>query len=253
MAKKYKINLVGSGNVAHFLAVAFHRYGHEILGVCSPTASHAVNLACKVKAAAFKSPTELPSADVTFIAIKDEHIAATASKLTDRKELIAHTSGSVSIAALENCLRPAVFYPFQTITGESSTRDFPVLIESNNNADKALLNELAMCITNTIEEINSNQRQALHLAAVFANNFVNHINTIALSLCEKHTINPKLLQPLVEQTARNFPDAHNTQTGPAIRFDKETIEKQLKLLKDSPEFTELYELITLQIQNKKHE
>ncbi|MFN3916218.1 MAG: Rossmann-like and DUF2520 domain-containing protein [Flavobacteriales bacterium] len=250
---KYKINFIGSGNVAHFLAKAFHRFGHEISGVHSPNISHSENLAHKVKAAAFKSLDELPPVDIIFIAIRDEHIKNVASQLISRKELIAHTSGSVSIDTLDGCLRRAVFYPFQTITQDSNARDFPVLIESRSNADKALLKELALCIAKNIAEMSSEQRRGLHLAAVFANNFVNHINSIALALCKKHHINPELLQPLAKQTAQNFLKAGNMQTGPAARFDKETIEKQLGLLKDSPEFSELYELITLQIQNKKHE
>jgi predicted short-subunit dehydrogenase-like oxidoreductase (DUF2520 family) len=247
---KYKINFIGSGKVAHFLSVAFHRLGHEISGVYSPNASHAVKLACKVNALACKTPHELPPADVLFIAVKDEHIPHVASQLGERKELIAHTSGSVPITALDDCARPAVFYPFQTISGESDAKDFPILLECKNEADTAMLTGLALCFTKNIQEMNSNQRQMLHLAAVFANNFVNHINTIALELCEKHNINPQLLESLAKQTADNFLKSKNMQTGPAVRFDKQTIEKQLELLKDSDEFSELYKLITLQIQNK---
>ena len=70
-------------------------------------------------------------------------------------------------------------------------------------------------------------RLKYHLAATLVNNFTNYLFTVAENFCKKKNISFAILQPLMEETVmrmRNISPAA-TQTGPAIRNDRLTLEK----------------------------
>jgi hypothetical protein len=61
----------------------------------------------------------------------------------------------------------------------------------------------------------------LHVAAVFVNNFTNHLYQIGNEICDENQIPFSILHPLITETAQkimNLPPAL-AQTGPAIRND----------------------------------
>jgi hypothetical protein len=72
---------------------------------------------------------------------------------------------------------------------------------------------------------------ALHVAAVFVNNFTNHLK-IGNEICDENQIRFPFY-PLIIETAQimNLPPAL-AQTGPAIRNDEKTIEAQQAFISD---------------------
>jgi predicted short-subunit dehydrogenase-like oxidoreductase (DUF2520 family) len=141
-----------------------------------------------------------------------------------------------------------VFYPFQTIT-KNIPVDFstvPVFIEAVDKETETDLTELAKSISKLTQTAGSKQRAALHLAAVFANNFTNHIFHIAQSLIEKEKLPFKLLYPLIKETVTkmNNHKPFDIQTGPARRDDYKTIDEHLHYLENFPEYREVYLVLT---------
>ena len=126
------------------------------------------------------------------------------------------------------------------------------MITSSNKKVELQLTQLAGSISNNVSVINDNKRSKLHLAAVIANNFSNHIYSLLEEYCKSTDLNFKDLIPLISETSNKLKmySPSIIQTGPAIRNDQTTINKQLKQLSDFPELQKLYEFMTINIKNK---
>ncbi len=192
----------------------------------------------------------LKEADVYIITISDNTISEFSSQLKLKNKLVVHTSGSASINALKNIGNKGVFYPLQTFSKEHQV-DFstiPICLEAKKEKDLQLLERLANSISNNVYFIDSEQRKQLHVAAVFTNNFVNHLYKIGFNICKKYNIPFETLHPLITETAKKITNTNpaNIQTGPAYRNDTKTIDAHLKLL--SGEQKKIYQLLTESIQ-----
>jgi predicted short-subunit dehydrogenase-like oxidoreductase (DUF2520 family) len=169
-----------------------------------------------------------------------------------KNKLVVHTSGSVSIKKLASKNNRGVFYPLQSFTTGHvvSFTEIPICIEAEDPKDLAMLRELGEAISEKVVEISSEERQKLHLAAVFVNNFVNHIYHISESYLTENKLDFNLLKPLIKETARKIESMtpSEAQTGPAKRNDLKTIEKHLHLLEDSA-YARLYKQLTQAIQD----
>ena len=194
----------------------------------------------------------LKKADFYILAVSDSAIAALSDELPVLNGIVLHTSGSVSIDALHTKNRNGVFYPLQTLSAGAGVdfSEIPVCIEANSPEDLFFINELALKITNFTRQINSAQRKTLHLAAVFANNFVNHLYNIAFDICEEEKLEADLLNALIKETAKKITiiSPFKAQTGPAKRGDKETIEKHLEMLSGNQEM--IYKVLSESILEK---
>jgi len=192
--------------------------------------------------------SDIKEADIYIIAVSDKAIADLSSKLKTKNKLVVHTSGSVAMNDLQSD-RKGVFYLLQSFSKEREV-DFskiPICIEANHNKDLVLLSNLAESISKSVYFIDSNQRKSLHLAAVFVNNFVNHLYAIGSDICKKNIIPLAILQPLILETAKKITALHplDAQTGPAKRNDTETIEKHIAMLANNQQ--EIYKLLTKSI------
>jgi predicted short-subunit dehydrogenase-like oxidoreductase (DUF2520 family) len=94
----------------------------------------------------------------------------------------------------------------------------------------------------------SKNRQKYHLAAVFVNNFVNHLFYKAQVQLKQNNLDWELLKPLMEETVAKLDDhsAFDAQTGPARRNDHDTILTHQSLLTE--EDLSIYKLLTNSIQ-----
>jgi predicted short-subunit dehydrogenase-like oxidoreductase (DUF2520 family) len=141
-----------------------------------------------------------------------------------------------------------VFYPLQTFSKsrEISFSDIPICIEANQSSTLLKLQQLAGTLSSSVHPINSEERKTLHLAAVFANNFVNHLYSIGSEILQENNLSFDLLKPLIRETAAKIETLHplEAQTGPARRNDQGVINAQLKLLQDQPEFQKIYSFVT---------
>lgn len=243
-----KITLIGSGKLATQLGLRLVERKHEIIQVYSRTLENAQKLAKKLNAEATNELSNITTpADVCIVAVKDDVIQKLSKKVT-LNTLIVHTSGSVSTEVLNNHKNYGSFYPLQSFSQHKTPdwNNLPILVYANNESCLNRLQRLAKSISNNFQIINNEQRQQLHLAAVFANNFSNHLFTIAENILAEKNISLDLLKPLIIESVQkiNIASPKDIQTGPAIRNDIKTIEKHLQQLENKEDLKQLYELFT---------
>ena len=244
--------IVGTGNVAQNLFQAFDKEPNvEIKQVIGRNENH-LNFA-KNKVTISTDFTHIRSADIYILAVSDDSIGLVAEKFQDIDGLIVHTSGATSLDILSKCNRAGIFYPLQTFTKDKiiSFESTPICIEANNKKDLELLRNLGKILTFTVIELNSEQRNILHVAAVFVNNFTNYMYTIGAEICKENNLDFKLLQPLIKETAAKLDNLnpYESQTGPAKRGDQKTLHNHLQLLKNTHQ-RELYTLLSNAIKEK---
>lgn len=172
--------------------------------------------------------------DICILAVPDKQISIVSKKLKNIKSLVVHTSGASSINDIKSVKRKGVFYPIQSfIKGvELNLKEYPICIDAAYKNDLDFLKEFSKKFSSLVHQINDKQRLKIHTSAVFANNFSNHLISISQKLLKKSNLSYKLLHPLVNETFnRSFTNnCIDTQSGPAIRNDKETQKKHLSVL-----------------------
>jgi predicted short-subunit dehydrogenase-like oxidoreductase (DUF2520 family) len=244
---------IGAGNLATNLAKELHGKAGHVVQVYSRAENAASELAQKL-GASFTSETDqiFKDADVYFLALKDSAVQEVLSKIQLKNRLLVHCSGSLPLSVLypfsENT---GVFYPLQTFS-KNRCIDFqkiPVFIEANSEKNQNLLQQIAQQISEKVSVLDSEKRICLHVAAVFACNFVNHFYTLAADFLDTNHIPFEVLHPLIEETARKAQEMEPAlaQTGPAVRFDKNIIEAHLTMLNEFPVMKELYNSISKSI------
>jgi predicted short-subunit dehydrogenase-like oxidoreductase (DUF2520 family) len=250
-----KVTIIGSGNVAQHLIVAFQNsqnMGTEIdlIQVFSrqkESISHLLDLN-KIT----DDLESLEEADLYIIAVSDDAIAAVSSQLPFKNRLVVHTSGSISLNALDDDNRKGVFYPLQTFTKNKDVdfKTIPICLESENATDFQLLEKVAKMISDKVFAINSEQRKALHVAAVFVNNFTNHLYQIGSEICQENQVPFEILKPLIAETAQKIMvlSPEEAQTGPAKRNDTNTIEAHEAFLSNENHL-KIYKTLTQSIQH----
>lgn len=247
-----KIVFIGSGNMATHLSKALKSSGHRVLQVYSRTLSHAKKLAKEINADFTDNLRELRTdADIYFISVKDNALPELVKKVNFGDRLTVHTSGSVEMNILKNVsVNHGVFYPLQTFSKQQSVSfsGIPVFIEANNALNEKKLFTIASGIAGkkNVHPMSSGQRKRVHLAAVFVNNFSNHLYVIAEEILKTKGLSFEILRPLILETAgkvqANSP--HKMQTGPAKRGDKKIINEHLMMLSSHPEYKKIYKLIS---------
>ncbi len=199
------------------------------------------------------NPEEVPpSADFFFICIPDQEIPTIVREFQDRKGIWLHTAGALSMEVFVGFQsRYGVIYPLQSLSKKRpvSWEGTPFLIEASSRETLEVIRVLASSFTRNVHELNSLSRQGIHLAAVFANNFTNHMVHIAHQILMEHDIDVELLDPILKETFSKITEigAADSQTGPALRDDTETMQKHLDLLKKHPEWKKLYTFISRDI------
>ncbi|MCD0474097.1 DUF2520 domain-containing protein [Flavobacterium sp. EDS] len=246
-----KITLIGSGNVSQHLINAFAKNSAiELIEVYSRTKKEIAPLLDSNKIVT--DLALLKEADLYIIAVSDDAISIVSEQLPFKNKLVAHTSGTASLQAINTKNRSAVFYPLQTFTKnkEVDFKVIPLCLEAENNTDYLVLETVAKSISDAVYSINSEQRKALHVAAVFVNNFTNHLYQIGQEICEEHQVSFDILKPLIAETANkiNTLSPIEAQTGPAKRNDITTIESHLSYLSNENQ-KKIYTLLTKSIQN----
>ncbi|HEY3370124.1 MAG TPA: F420-dependent NADP oxidoreductase [Prolixibacteraceae bacterium] len=243
--------IIGAGNLATQLALALTRKGIKIKQVYSRTLEPAEELARKVNADFTNDLSSLiTDADLYFLSVKDSAIEEVISNLPlDQNRLLVHTAGSIPMQVLKNSTNQyGVFYPLQTFSKHRDIdfSDIPICIEANNAAVMEKLQELAELLSCSVQSINSEERKTLHLAAVFVNNFVNHLYLIGSQIIQDQNLDFNLLKPLIRETAAKIESLPplQAQTGPALRNDQAVIGAQLKMLQNHPEFQKIYSFVT---------
>lgn len=243
------IVLIGSGNVAQHLITAFLQSNEiELVQVFSRQKESVSHLLSSDKIVS--EYNEIKVADIYIIAVSDNAIADVSAKLAFENRLVVHTSGSMPMEILDNKNRRGVFYPLQTFTKNKAVdfNEIPICLEAEKENDFKIIEIVAQSISTVVQSISSEQRKALHVAAVFVCNFTNHLYKIGHAICEENQLSFDLLKPLIQETAQKIIELtpQNAQTGPAKRNDTATINSHLNFLTDENQKA-IYKLITKSI------
>ncbi|MCL2289390.1 MAG: DUF2520 domain-containing protein [Bacteroidetes bacterium] len=265
-----KIAVIGTGNIGTWLFETLQTQSHlSVLSISSR-----------------KIETLPKNFDLYIFALKDDIYEIVLQKIPFKMPHAVHTSGSLS----QNILAPfankfGVVYPYQTISQkvegakvestkaegrmeaeEKSPSNFegvsrearrgsfyevPICIEGSDSVFENALFQWATSLFNIVYKVAENQRFAMHLAAVFANNFTNAMYNVAYHIFKENNLDWSLIFPLLENTLEkakhNAP--HLVQTGPAVRNDVSIMEKHCNALKDE-ELKALYRLASKIILNR---
>ncbi|MEO9952153.1 DUF2520 domain-containing protein [Nonlabens sp.] len=245
-----KIIIIGTGNVGMHLCHAFEKAALTDKISLTGYYNRGQKKLSDINAPLFSQIENLPACDLIILAVPDDSIEATANQLPTSQAIIVHTSGSVSITALEKHEHHGVFYLPQSFSKirKPNFGDITLCLESNSEAVNDVLEQVAVTLSRKREQINSNQRKKLHLAAVYMNNFVNHCYTKADEIMQDADMDTQLLNALMQETLAKAIDLspQKAQTGPAMRNDIKTIEKHLEMLEN--EDRDMYRSITNSIQ-----
>lgn len=241
-----RIGIVGSGNVAHHLAHAF--FNHPAINFSALFTRNKLTGRVLADAAQVRFVEKLEDlgevCDLIIICASDDSISSISKHLQTDKQIVAHTSGVVSIQELKDASpNYGSFYPLQTFTKtrEVDLKEVPFLIDGSNKQTKDILRELAELVSNKVNDVSDEQRRKLHIAAVIVNNFSNHLFALTKDYTDSLELKFDLLKPLMQETvlkalAQNPKDI---QTGPAKRKDHNTIAQHVAMLEDSS-LKELY-------------
>ena len=233
--RTYRTVLIGAGNVASFLKANIGS-PFEVIVVGGRQRK------CPI-------PTD---ADLYIISVSDRAIVSVSEELKDVEGLVVHTAGSVPVNVLSS-KRRGVLYPLQTISKKRQipASNVPFYIEASKEQDLELLRGLAESMGSKAEQMDSEHRKYLHLAAVFCCNFVNRLYGITADLLEEHNIPFSVMLPLIQETADKVKELtpHQAQTGPAVRWDEEVMAQQMTLLNEEQKL--LYQLLSKSIHDDK--
>ncbi len=253
--------------MAWHLAPALENAGHRINEVVSRQLTHARQLVSLLYDARPRSDMNLAksSSRLFLLTVPDDALPDVCSRLVlPENAIVVHTSGSFSLENLSQLMhlysdvpvRTGVFYPIQTFSRNQNPLDFeeiPLCIEANDPETETVLVAMGQEISSIVYLVSSAERRVLHLAAVFACNFTNHLLAIANDLTNAHDLEFDLLRPLIRETFRKglvAEDPAEVQTGPARRDDQKTINTHLAMLNGQPRLQEIYELLTESIRGR---
>ena len=270
-----KIVLIGAGNLATHLGKALHAAGHDMLQVFSRTMQAAETLASLLDAEPLTDIAQVrDDADVYVFSVKDSALTQLVAQLCrheadglgedgavnalrkakkgEHERVFLHTAGSMPMSVFEGMAQHyGVLYPMQTFSKQREV-DFsiiPYFVEANDEFAQKQIEGLAREISGRVYQLSSEDRKYLHLSAVFACNFANHCYAISQELLEEHGIPFDVMLPLINETAAKVHEMKpkDAQTGPAVRYDENVIDKQSKLLENHPHFKKVYDSMSKSI------
>lgn len=245
-----RVVIVGSGNLAEALAQAVSQSGLQLVQLVARNAERGQAVAALAGTQWTADPAQLAEADIYLVSVSDKAVAALAASLPfPAGAVVAHTAGSVPLEALPAHTRRAVFYPLQTFT-KGRKVDFsqiPIFLETDDQALRPGLETFARRLSQTVIWADSACRARVHLSAVFACNFVNHLYAVGERIVRSAGLPFDVLKPLIAETAAKALGAASptdVQTGPAVRNDAPTMARHRALLADDPQLENIYSIIS---------
>lgn len=250
------IALVGIGKVGSALAKAFARVEDVELLLISRDISNVLPLAEELNAEAATQISSIPSPDLFIICVPDDAISNVSKIIFQEhpQSSQAHVSGSRHWDILSGPKdRLGVFYPLDSFGYhlDDELYDTPILIDGCSDEYINELTDLAYEVSDSIYHLDFDQRQYVHLAAVWLNNFSNALAHKAHGILNKGNAPVDVLDKLTQTTFVKIREMgpKNSQTGPAMREDSKTMDKHLKLMNGADQ--ELYRVLSQLIQNNR--
>jgi len=243
---QYNISFLGAGNVGEALCREMYSSGHNIEIIVSESGRNGPSLADSCNAMWSNDYIFPQSTDIIIVSVPDHELKNVLDNISCRKDsLVAHTAGSIGLEVFpEKIIHRGVFYPLQTFSKgkKINFNGLPFLLESSDKESSLILEALVESVKGKAYFVDIEKRKVLHLAAVFVCNFTNHMLAVGKDISSISGLSFDLLFPLINETISKALDngPENSQTGPAVRNDQNTIEKHLELLSFSPDLRRIY-------------
>jgi predicted short-subunit dehydrogenase-like oxidoreductase (DUF2520 family) len=264
LLKKTNIVILGTGNLAiHLANFISQKPNLKLIQLFNHRKTkEALSLATKNNCSLVSKYTSIIThADIYFICVKDDSIKSVSENLKklDLQNLVVHTSGSTDLKELNKVSKHiGVFYPLQTFSKQDliDWKTTPLLVEANTPSAFKKLQAFSRLCSNHVKKVDSKTRLNIHLAAVFGCNFTNALFAASYHLFEKALSKKeiKLIHPILQQSFQKMltMGPMNSQTGPAKRNDKVTMQKHLDLLKSNKKLISVYKIVSDLIQIQQH-
>lgn len=255
MDTAYKIGIIGTGNVAHFLGNSLQLSAHPIQAIYGRNPLAARQFAEDIAAIHYQNLEDFAAnADIIFLAVNDDAVASVVTSLAPYSDkMVIHFSGTLPLSVLNQYFeKSGVFWPIYAINSHHlpDHKNIPIIINATQDEVQSCLLAIAAVVTNHYAILPEEQRKALHLMAVMTNNFMNHLAGIAQDFGKEKGVPFDWVIPIIQQTTARLQDAPciaDLQTGPAIRNDEQTMNNHLSLLAAHPDWQELYQVISQSI------
>ncbi len=250
------ISFAGAGRVAEALCREMFKAGHRIVNIVSRNEENGKHLASRFNARWSDHLLFPDICNLIIVAVPDNSLKEVLAEISCPKQsIVVHTAGSYGMDIFPaGCTRKGVLYPLQTFTKgrELSLAGVPFFTEASDGEISQILDSLVVSIGGVVHAAGTADRKMLHLAAVFACNFVNHNLTLARQVAGMGGFDFSVLEPLIRETVSKACDngPENSQTGPAVRNDTLTLSGHLELLSFSPEMKDLYIATSQSIMNR---
>lgn len=247
------IVMIGTGHVAHVLGQQIILCGHHIVQVAGRNPDRTRQLAVLLNAEAINDYRRLSdTADLYIIAVSDHALEELCSWFPRQdRGIVVHTAGAVGMQVLSGITaRYGVLYPLQSLRSNlPDIPEIPILIDANSSDTLQMVRSFAVSLSGKVVQADDQTRLKLHLSAVIANNFSNHLFTLVQDYCIKEKLDFSLLLPLLLETIQRLEHApaYALQTGPAVRNDLYTLEKHASLLTHYPGLLKIYHELSASI------
>lgn len=251
-----RVVVIGTGKVASHLTKALLAAGAEVVQIVARSEASAQRLLEVVGTTipyTCQKQDVINDADLYICSVKDDAIESAIEGINiPSNALLVHTSGSTNSQILAPyAVHFGVLYPMQTFSygKEVDFSKVALYIEANDTIYQNKLHLFANKLSPNVKVVDSAMRAKVHLAAVFACNFTNHLYTQAEKVLATVHLPFSDLLPLIDETTQKVHtlSPREAQTGPAIRRDTQIIEKQLAQLDGKAKA--IYQLLTESIQN----
>lgn len=256
--KNLRIGILGTGQVARALLSGLNENGIPVEQLIGRDRERREKLGKEFDVKRRVSLQDCdPELDLLLIAVSDDAIEEASEAIPPMEGLLAHTSGTRPLDSVRNGKAQGVFYPLQSFSSKKEVPDWnriPICVEASGTEGADLLMRLGKELSETVHVLKGEDRQQLHLAAVIACNFTNHLYGQAYELLESKGIPFQLLRELILHTSQRASegDPREMQTGPAARGDRRTIEEHLERLREKPQLRALYRELSERILKEQH-
>lgn len=259
MKNSASISFIGAGNLAWHLAPALDNTAYAVREVFSRDNKNSSELVSKLYEAEVKDSLDFSesSSGIFILAVSDDVIEDLIEEIQlPEDSILIHTSGSRPISVLTNSFtqNTGVLYPLQTFTKgkKNDISAVPFFVEGKNTETENHIYEMARVLSKNVYTLPSDKRAVLHLAAVFASNFTNHMLSIAEDITRSNKLDYDWLKPLIAETLNKSLDIgpERAQTGPAKRHDLEILDKHFDYLNPDKSLQEIYRIISQHILDK---
>ncbi len=250
--------IIGTGRLGSSLALRMHNKGYQIRSLYNRSLESCERIASVTETEIFGTFPARPAdlGDVVFLCLPDDQIGPFAKKMGVVKEGPAwvHTSGATPADVLLP-LSPdgsgiASMHPVQTFTirnRESAFNQCFVTLQGDPGLCVPL-EKVIQAIGGRPLMVDSRQKTAIHLAAVYVCNYMAPLFAASQDLLDDNGLEVRardLFGPMVRQAMDGLLSHSPAEvlTGPVLRGDTGTIDRHLQVLADSPKWEHLYRVL----------